>query len=178
MFLSSCSRHSLRSYRSGQTRFLRFCHEVGLQSLPVSEQVLCWFVAKLGSESLSYQTIKCYLSATALMAGYGDPFSPGDFPVLQYVLCGGGGGVRRTPWPPTQPRLPITPQVLRHIKNQWASHGGEADYMMLWAACCVFYFGFMRAGEFTARPAEDSPSLIITYNDFYKICMCHLEVEV
>ena len=36
--------------------------------------------------------------------------------------------------------ISITPQVLRHIKNQWASHGGEADYMMLWAACCVFFW--------------------------------------
>ena len=107
---------TLRSYRSGQSRYLCFCQEAGLQPLPLTEQVLCMFVAHLGAESLVYQTLKCYLSAIrhfSIMAGQGDPFGPGAFPVLQYVLR----GVRRNP-KPAKPRLPITPEILHHIRNQ------------------------------------------------------------
>ena len=136
-------------------------------------------MAKLGSESLSYQTIKCYLSAVrhySIMAGHGDPFSPGAFPLLQYVLR----GVRRVPRPPTQPRLPITPEILRHIKSQWASHGGETDYVMLWAACCVGFFGFMRAGEFTSRPGEHPAPLTvedIAVDDCANPTMVHIHLK-
>ena len=106
---------TLRSYKSGQARYFQFCQDAGLQPLPLTEQVLCMFVAHLGTESLSHQTLKCYLSAIrhfSIMAGQGDPFRPGAFPVLQYVLR----GVRRNP-KPAKPRLPITPEILRHLRT-------------------------------------------------------------
>lgn len=60
-----------------QVRADRFCQEAGLQSLPLSEQVLCMFVTHLYAEFLAYQTLKCYHLAIyhySIMAGQGDPF--------------------------------------------------------------------------------------------------------
>ena len=77
----------------------------------------CRFVA---SAVLVPQTIKSYLSAVRhfhIVAGHGDPFTPGSFPCLQYVLR----GVKRAPRQSSRPWLPITPHLLRTIKTQWAA---------------------------------------------------------
>ena len=122
---------TLRSYSSDQRRYSQFCTHAAVPPWPLSERVLCLFAARLGTEGLTHQTIKCYLSAVRFLS---DPFLPGKMPVLQYVLR----GLKRSPRPPPfRTRLPVTPSILRALKSQWVAHAQEVDYIMLWAAVCV-----------------------------------------
>ena len=53
-----------RTYSVGLGRFYNFCAECDiLQPLPVSEQLLCYFVAALANQGLSPATIRTYLTA-------------------------------------------------------------------------------------------------------------------
>ena len=153
---------TLRSYSSGQKRFFQFCVDAALH---LTERLLCLYVAQPGKENLTHQTIKCYLSAIRFLSismGHGDPFVPGAMPVLQYVLR----GVKRSPRLPVRTRLPITPSILQTLKNQWVPKATDTDYVMLWAACCVGIFSFLRAGEFTVRSQDVfDPSFSLTLGD-------------
>ena len=140
-----------QTYQSGQRRFTRFCCDAGLQPLPLTENLLTLFVSHLATEGLAHTTIKSYLSAVRffhITAGHGDPFIPGAFPHLQYVIR----GIKCAPRPPSHSHLPITPSLLRSLKSVWVSKPADADCIMLWAACCM---GFMRAGEFTLKSSQN-----------------------
>ena len=85
--------------------------------------------------------------------GVADPFQPA-MPRLDYVLK----GIKRSQAEQgrgSRVRLPMTPELLRKLKGILGGRLDQWDTAMIWAACCLCYFGFLRIGEITA-PSDSS----------------------
>ena len=120
-------------------------------------------------------TIKRYLSTARhlhISEGLKDPFSKEPLSKLEYVMkgikkCQAERGQK------TRPRLPITPTILCRLRRAWQSAASYSEYDtgMIWAACCLGFFGFLRVGVMTVAGDNQFDSGI---NDYILSNMHHL----
>ena len=107
------------------------------------------FAAFLGAEGLAISTIESYLAALRhvhLLANPSCPAPSWHSPHMKVLLH----GIRRVQAQQSSARvrLPITSSLMRIIKAQLAKSSSSYISLLIWAACCTGYFGFLRCGEF------------------------------
>ena len=139
-----------RTYKSGKERYLKFCQLAGASPLPGGESILCRFCAYLANDGLCHRTMT---GATPLSK-------------LQYVLRGikrSEASSRKEP----RERLPITPRLLKQMKGAWQTMAeDQRDRKMLWAACCICFFVFLRVGEMSVpSDNEYDPAVHLSVGD-------------
>jgi integrase len=134
---------------------------------PLTESILCSFASYLATINLSPQTIKTYLPAvkhTHIILGFPDPASLSTS-TLKLAQRGIARHHAQTDTH-SHTRLPVTPAILKQVKDLWQPHQHDFNHIMLWAALCTAFFGFCRPGEITAPShAAFDPNVHLLFED-------------
>ena len=141
-----------KTYQPCISRFYQFCTMYSVSDpLSASQSLLCSFVSYLANAGLACTTIRTYVSAIRHLQISRDLPEPRATPMPKLALVERGIQNARAANRANRPRLPITPTILRKIKDAWTDQASHFDTVMFWAVCCTAFFSFFRMGEITAQ---------------------------
>jgi len=152
LFREGLASSTRNTYSGGQQRFRNFCNSQKCRPVPATEATLVLFVAHLAENNITHATIKVYLAVVRQLhvsTGLHAWFNLQLTPRLKQILR--GIKKRQAAHQPTRTRLPITIHIMQRIQHALLKEPPSYNNTMLWAACHMAFFGFMRA--------ENSPSL-------------------
>ena len=139
------------TYQSGIKAFITFCARFNISPLPTSSLTLQYFCAEI-SQTISYKTLKVYLAAIRLLHIEHDLPDPTDDSLLELVCR----GIHRQQGDNPRPRLPITINHLRTLKNQLRiSQYSLLEQRMLWSSFTLAFYGFLRISKYTSLQWSD-----------------------
>ena len=99
-----------------------------------------------------------------MAAGFSDPHID-QMPRLSQVIKGIKVQAARAGKQP-HPRLPITPAILRKLRDVWLSDSPYFNNIMLWAAATTTFFSFCRSGEVTVESESNyDPQVHLSFSD-------------
>ena len=128
---------------------------------PLSDLNLCRFVSFLFNRDFALSSILSSLRFFQMYSGGQDP-GLAQFPRLHYVIRAVS---QISPAASRPSRLPITPDVLQLLHSVWSVPPLTFNHRMLWVACCLGFFAFLRSGEFTCPSDDRIQSAVLSVGD-------------
>ena len=158
-------------YAAGWNCYCKFTTLYAIPPSSITLEKVTLFTAFLGTRGLAISTIESYLAALRHMHLLSDPscLQPSfHFPHMAVLLQ----GIKRVQAQtgPRLIRLPITASLMRRIKASLASQLFSYNNVLVWAACYIGFFGFLRCGKFLVPDG-------VQFNELNHLCFSDISPD-
>ena len=139
--------------------YTKFCQELNIAPLPLSQSDLARYIAYLASR-LSYSSIKQYVNIIRIMhleAGLPSPLGA-SWHVKSTLM-----GCKRILGDSPRPKLPITVALLKSLFLKLDLT--QPMHVVFWAACLVAFFSFLRKSNILAQNGAGSRACCLRRQD-------------